>query len=273
MVLYAESNVIAALQSPVWLQRDNTIRALKVGDEIITGDKIRTGANARVLIRLGEGSDVKLGEKTRWILQEHPDASTNKIFSALMVVVKGAFRFTTTKLSKNRKRKILARLNTATIGIRGTDVWGSVEEAKTFIVLIEGNIEIEENGQTTAMSDPLSLFSASNNSPAEPLSTINLNDLSGYAEQTELQVHKGVQSVGGRWQLNLASYREQENVERLQGMLNKDGYRTFLERITLNGKAYTRVVMTEFSTHQDANFMRSQINTTYELTPWVSATR
>ena len=69
MVLYAESNVIAALQSPVWLQRDNTIRALKVGDEIITGDKIRTGANARVLIRLGEGSDVKLGEKTRWILR------------------------------------------------------------------------------------------------------------------------------------------------------------------------------------------------------------
>ena len=52
MVLYAESNVIAALQSPVWLQRDNTIRALKVGDEIIAGDKIRTGANARVLMGL-----------------------------------------------------------------------------------------------------------------------------------------------------------------------------------------------------------------------------
>lgn len=271
VTLFAASNTISALQSPVWLQRDGAIRALKAGDEVIAGDKIRTGVDARVLIRLAEGSDVKLGGNTRWTLDTQSTSTSDGVFNALMSVAKGAFRFTTTALSKSRKRNISARLNTATIGIRGTDVWGQVDETRTFVVLIEGKIEIERNGQTTAMSNPLSLYSAPNNAPVEPLSTVDLNALATYAQQTELQTHQGVQSVDGTWRVNVSSYRNRENAQQLKNQLDNDGYPVFLQDVTLNNQNYTRVVMSGFRSRNDAQFMQLALSAAYGLTPWISS--
>ena len=270
ITLIAEVNTISALQSPVWLQRDGITRALRAGDEIVAGDRIRTGVDARVLIRLAEGSDVKLGENTRWALDKQSTSTSDRVFNALMSVAKGAFRFTTTALSKNRSRNISARLNTATIGIRGTDVWGQVDDARTFIVLIEGKIEIERNGESTTLSEPLSLYSAPNNAPVEPLSTVALDALSTYAQQTELQSHQGVQSVDGAWRVNVSSYTNREYAQQLKKQLDNDGYSTFLQDITLNNRNYTRVVMSGFQTRSDAEFMRLAISAAYELSPWIS---
>ena len=73
-------------------------------------------------------------------------------------MARGAFRFTTSVLG--RQREIRARVGTATIGIRGTDVWGKHEDSRDFVVLLEGQIEIERDGRSVAMSEPLSLFMA-----------------------------------------------------------------------------------------------------------------
>ena len=60
--------VVFALQMPAWLVRDEIKKPLKPGMEINNNDSIITGAHARVLIHLAEGSLFKIGENTEVIL-------------------------------------------------------------------------------------------------------------------------------------------------------------------------------------------------------------
>ncbi|MEM7466895.1 MAG: FecR domain-containing protein [Pseudomonadota bacterium] len=269
-VLFADINRVTVLQSPVWLVRAGKISPLKVGSEILAGDRIRTGQNARVVVRLGEGSDVKLGGSTQWILDEQNRSVADDVFNAIMSVAKGAFRFTTTALSKGNKRNISARLNTATIGIRGTDVWGRVDDDKTFVVLLEGKIEIEREGRTTVMSEALSLYNAPNGQQTDPLSTVAIADLGVFAQQTEPQAGQGVQASSGQWQLNAASYLEAEYATKLQGQLNEAGYSADIQTVEINAQTFSRVVIGQFVTEADAETIKNQLQDTFQISPWIN---
>ncbi|HEX5636685.1 MAG TPA: hypothetical protein VFY78_06330, partial [Gammaproteobacteria bacterium] len=53
---------VEAMQMPAWFERAGVKQALKPGIELNSGDVITTGAGARMLLRLDEGSLVKMGE-------------------------------------------------------------------------------------------------------------------------------------------------------------------------------------------------------------------
>ena len=63
-------------------------------------------------------------------------SSDNGVFKATLNVLKGVFRFTSTK---SAKRDITLKIGPSiTAGIRGTDVWGSAErQDRALICLIE----------------------------------------------------------------------------------------------------------------------------------------
>ncbi len=133
---------VRLLQAPAWRERNATREALMVGMELESGDIVHTGPRARALLVLEEGSIVKLGENADLDLRELlPPPEESGVFKGFLDVVRGAFRFTTTLAS--RRRDIRARVRSATIGIRGTDVWGKTEEDRDFVVLLEGVISIE----------------------------------------------------------------------------------------------------------------------------------
>ncbi|MFT4582150.1 MAG: hypothetical protein ACI915_001048 [Gammaproteobacteria bacterium] len=122
---------VEALQSPAWLIRDETRSALGVGAEIQENDGIETGAAARAVLRLGDGSTVKLGADARAQLPLlDAGGLTEGVFLAFLEIVKGAFRFTTTELGELSEREVTAQLRSITIGIRGTDVLGKVDDAR-----------------------------------------------------------------------------------------------------------------------------------------------
>src|SRR5262245_66188123 len=53
---------VEGVQMPAWVERDGRRTALLPGMELRAGDQIYTGAGSRALVRLAEGSVVKLGE-------------------------------------------------------------------------------------------------------------------------------------------------------------------------------------------------------------------
>ena len=55
---------------PAWLTRDGKRQPLALGAQLKNGDIITTGEGSRVLLRLGEGSVVKLGENARFDLND-----------------------------------------------------------------------------------------------------------------------------------------------------------------------------------------------------------
>lgn len=150
---------IDGLVSPAWLERSNLTVAATPGTELFAGDKLRTGKGARLILRLNEGSAVQLGENATFEIVSAQ--RKNNVFVAALNVLDGAFRFTTRALAKTQQRDVNIRVgNNATIGIRGTDLWGRGSDKKDIVCLIEGKIDVTGNNNLTLRLDqPLQFFS------------------------------------------------------------------------------------------------------------------
>src|SRR5687768_2531373 len=60
--VHAQTLVVESVVSPAWVERGGTREPLQPGAVLRAKDKVHTGASARLLLRLAEGSAVKLGE-------------------------------------------------------------------------------------------------------------------------------------------------------------------------------------------------------------------
>jgi hypothetical protein len=57
--------VVEAVQMPAWVERGGGRMPLAPGMALQSDDDLRTGADARLLLKLAEGSAVKLGENAQ----------------------------------------------------------------------------------------------------------------------------------------------------------------------------------------------------------------
>ena len=71
---------VESMQMPAWLERQGDIQPLNPGVALRDGDILRTGEQSRVVLRLEEGSQVKLGEKARFTVARV--APTSMIFAS-----------------------------------------------------------------------------------------------------------------------------------------------------------------------------------------------
>lgn len=219
--------VVRLLQAPAWRVHEGARSALRPGDELTAGDSVVTGDGARLLIDLAEGSTVKLGENAELALAEliAPEQERG-LFKGFLDVVRGAFRFTTTVVG--RQRDIRARIGSATIGIRGTDVWGKHEETRDFVVLLEGRISIERNGQRVTMDQAQSLYMAPTGQASLPVAAVDPADLGRWAQETEPQTAAGQRDTKGRYRLMLPVTGSQHEARHLFERLAVAGYGTEL---------------------------------------------
>jgi hypothetical protein len=263
--------IVESLQLPAWLHHGGARQPLLPGAALESSDVIETGSGARVQLRLAEGSTVKLGESASLTLEKlEPAPAADGVFTGLLNVARGAFRFTTTALGANRRRDINARIATATIGIRGTDVWGKAEAARDFVVLLEGKIEVTRDQQTVSMSEPMSLYMAPRGQAAEPLRPVDPNDLARWAQETELQAGGGILTHDGAWQVHLASVKEEDAAREFSRRLADDGYPTQIARADVNGRPWYRVGTPGFLSRAEAEAYARALTGRFGITsPWV----
>lgn len=270
-VAEAAPGVVRLLQAPAWLERGGEREPLTVGRELAAGDAIRTGPGARVLLALDEGSLVKLGAEADFAMPElNAPNDAGGTFTGFIKVLRGAFRFTTTVVG--RKRDIRAQVGAATIGIRGTDVWGKSEEARDFVVLLEGKIDIEREGQTYALETPLSLFMAPRGAAPQPIGPVNPDELALWAQETEPQPEAGIVNEQGGYRLNLASFADANAATGLKQRLADAGYAAQVEAVEVNGKQWQRVFSSGYATRADALAVAAQLKEKFALaSPWVGS--
>ena len=270
-VLALPPATVQTLQSPAWVKRQNTTAPLKPGQSLDSGDRIVTGQRARVVLKLAEGSLVKLGADAELDLQQlQAPPEPSGLFEGFLDVVRGAFRFTTTVVG--RKRNISARIRSATIGIRGTDVWGKSEPSRDFAVLLEGRVEIERDGQTYTLDEPLSLFMAQRGQPPEPIAPVDGDDLARWAQETEPQAGEGVRSDDGGYAVHLASYTSEAGGAALVARLGEAGFDGNLAPVTVDGRSWWRVSIPGFATRADADHTAATLGARFELgSPWIES--
>jgi hypothetical protein len=205
----APAAVVEGIQMPAWIERGGERLPLTVAMELRPGDRLITGEDARLLVRLAEGSVVKLGENGTLALAGL-EPRRDGMFSAFLRVAEGAFRFTTDVLAKQRRRDVRIQVATVTAGIRGTDLWGRSRDEHQIVCLIEGAIEVGAEGEKPVTLDkPLHLYQRVRDR-TQPLSFVDPKQLAEWAKETEIEAGKGAARRGGAWRVILATAETQQ---------------------------------------------------------------
>ena len=221
--LAAPVAIVDAVQMPAWIERAGKQMPAAAGTELISTDTIRTGAGARVYIKLAEGSTVRVGENARLqLLDLVPERSG--LFKGVLDVLSGAFRFTTETVAKPRPRDFKLRVSTVTIGIRGTDLWGRSTPQDEIVCLIEGRIEIGAADEKPVVMDQERQFYQREKGKTKPLSVISKERLAELAKETDIAPGGGAARRGGKWKVTLAQADSKTAADALLDKLHAAGY-------------------------------------------------
>ena len=114
---------------------DGTRQQLAEGGTVLAQDRIETGADSHAVIDFSDHTRFSLGADTVFRIDAVKAEGADASFSA--AVLKGAFRFVTGLIAKQRPRAMRVQTGAvATIGIRGTTVGGEVEGESAKILLL-----------------------------------------------------------------------------------------------------------------------------------------
>ena len=217
----AEKARVEAVQYPAWLERGGNAVPLTPGTRLEASDKLRTGANARVQLLMGEGSTVKLGENAQFVIEKVEDRG---VFRAALSVITGAFRFTTDALRKSQRRDVEIRVKNVTAGIRGTDLWGKSTGERDLVCLLEGKISVGSEGHPTVTLDqPLDFYQKPRD--GEPaVAKVDQRQVDIWSQETEIQKDGAAGRVGGRWSVIAGKYPTRDEALGINRMLRANGY-------------------------------------------------
>jgi hypothetical protein len=246
---------VEALQMPAWLTHDGKRQPLALGAQLKNGDIITTGEGSRVLLRLGEGSVVKLGENARFDLNDMSQTRDHKQerFSATLGVRQGAFRLTTPPGVKSRgARSIDVRFPSLTASIGGTDIWGKAADDGEVVALIEGKINLTRKGDAPViMAEAKTVYVAPADGPPRPVTAITLAQLNAYAQETELQPGSGGIGKVGNYKIYAARTPNQEEALAIYERLRDAGYAAAIQPGISGGKQVYQVRIVGFLTEAD----------------------
>jgi hypothetical protein len=208
------------VQYPAWLERGGTAVPLTPGTQLQPKDKLRTGGAARVRLKLGEGSAVKLGENAQLVIERAEDGN---VFRAALTVLAGAFRFTTDALSK-RERDVTVKAKLVSVGIRGTDLWGKSTGDRDVVCLLEGKITVGAAGHPAVTLDtPLDFYQKTPDA-APSVAKLDPKQLEEWAKETELTPGAAAATASGKWRVVAAVKTTRNDALALNQQLRRDGY-------------------------------------------------
>lgn len=259
-IFAAPTAVVDSLMMPAWVERDGSRIAVSPGMILQTGDQLRTGTNGKLLVKLEEGSDLKLGEDIELAIQALKPAaeSPESVFRSSLNVLKGAFRFTTSLFGETLRRDVRIHLGTATAGVRGTDLWGKSSADRSFVVLLEGKIDLTRIDEPVVkMEKPLTIYQAYNGEKARAVEAVDPDKLALWALETELNNGEGVLSRNGNYTVYIGSYQDKALATKAVSEFRYQGYAVELIPTLIADQRWYRLGIKGFNSKADAIFFKS----------------
>ena len=218
----AQPAVVEAVQYPAWLERGGNAVPLTPGTPLQSLDRLRTGANARVQLKMAEGSAVRLGENSQFVFERGGD--DRGIFRATLSVLSGAFRFTTDALRRGQKRDVAIKVTNVTAGIRGTDVWGKSTGERDLVCLLEGKVSVGAAGHPTVTLDqPLDFYQKPRDG-APAVAKVDAKQIEAWSLETAISAEGPAARAGGKFRVMAATFRTRDEALDLNRSLRVAGY-------------------------------------------------
>ncbi|MCC6472536.1 MAG: SPOR domain-containing protein [Burkholderiales bacterium] len=251
--------IVEAVQSPAWIERGGERLPVAPGMALSDRDQVTTGANSRLLLRMPEGSTVKLGENARYRIDQQ--SRRGDLYAAAMNVFQGAFRYTTDVMLRFRgKRDVSIRFATVTAGIRGTDVWGKSDVDREIVCLIDGRVEVQRGSEPPIeMNQPLSFYIAPAGKVALPVAPVAPEQIREWAAETEIQPGRGALRRGGLWGVTLASADTQPEALRLYDAVRAAGYAASIRPAAADGRTQYAIRIAQLPSRAEAERLAEQL--------------
>jgi hypothetical protein len=255
--------VVEGVQMPAWVEHTSGARdPLAIGMVLTNKDRVYTGPGSRALLRLADGSLVKLGENGILALDDLGQKKINlkEVVTASLDVVSGAFRFTTQALYKFRgERDVKVRIVTITAGVRGTDLWGKAAKDRDVVCLIEGKITVARDKEAFTMDQPLSFYIAPRNEPPLPVAPVSKQQLEQWAAETEIGSGTGALRKGGKWRVYLAEAANQDDALGIYDQLRNAGYAAEIRPVKSEAGMAYRVRISNLPSKQEAEALAGKL--------------
>lgn len=144
-----EVGAVTRVQGRAVAERGAQVLTLSVEAPVIRDERLVTGEAARLEVLLQGDTTLTLGENGALVLD---DLIVTPAESTLRIRVTGAFRLASGLLPHGARTEIITPL--ATIGIRGTDVWGGPIDGAYGVFLIDGAVEVTTRAGTIILDTP-----------------------------------------------------------------------------------------------------------------------
>ncbi len=123
-------------------------RALAEADAVNTGEILATGPDSRLVVELTDGAELTLSERATMVVDELllESAATSgsiSLFSGAFLLAGGSVRH----------EDVTINTPVATIGIRGTTVWGGPIDGAFGVLVLEGAVTVTNDGGSVDLTE------------------------------------------------------------------------------------------------------------------------
>ncbi|WP_141046402.1 FecR family protein [Aliarcobacter cryaerophilus] len=162
--LFANIGEITLLEGEAFVKRGEETLRLNISDQISNNDFIETKTNSKVKITFIDNTIITIGKESSLKIEDYFFDSNNKNSAKTeLSVSKGAFHAITGQIGKVNPEKFKLKTKNATIGIRGTEIYG--DQNRVFCT--QGAIFVLSFGETREVSQGFFVNTFDNQIPSQ----------------------------------------------------------------------------------------------------------
>jgi hypothetical protein len=113
-----------------------------VSTPVHMGNRLRTGANARLQITFHDNSTLTLGENANVVVDRYVFNPNKSSASVILNATQGALRFAGGKIEQMQHKNIIVNTPNAALAVRGTHFWAGSIHGKYGVLLLKGNVRV-----------------------------------------------------------------------------------------------------------------------------------
>lgn len=164
--LFANIGKITLLEGEAFVKRGEETLRLNISDSISNNDFIETKTNSKVKITFIDNTIITIGKESSLKIEDYFFDSNNKNSAKTELnVSKGAFHAITGQIGKVNPEKFKLKTKNATIGIRGTEIYG--DQNRVFCT--QGAIFVLSFGETREVSQGFFVNTFDNQIPSQSM--------------------------------------------------------------------------------------------------------
>ncbi len=129
--------IVEAANGNVYKVTSNGTRAVKTGEKLRRGERIRTSKNAGAVVKLGDGSSVEMSERAEFSISDSASGTTISLERGNIIV----------QAAKQRDHKLFVATDDSLVSVTGTIFSVNSGTKGARVSVIEGELRVDQGGK------------------------------------------------------------------------------------------------------------------------------